>query len=100
MPRLEELHDDLLDRLKEAKDQGWLGEVAAIETSAAAAEDKLASMRELAAKHTTTNLGMPDFHPTVGRRTPAADTHRPEPGHDTPNVTSAQEFLQSPTVNE
>ncbi|MET7852819.1 tyrosine-type recombinase/integrase [Streptomyces avermitilis] len=72
MPRLEEIHDNLLDRLKEAKDQGWLGEVAAIETSVAAAEDKLASMRELAAKHTTTNLGMPDFHPTVGRRMPGS----------------------------
>jgi hypothetical protein len=70
MPRLEEIHDNLLDRLKEAKDQGWLGEVAAIETSVAAAEDKLASMREMAAKHTTTtNLGMPDFPPSVGRRT-------------------------------
>jgi hypothetical protein len=52
MPRLEEIHDNLLDRLKEAKGQGWLGEVAAIETSVAAAEDKLASMREMAAKHT------------------------------------------------
>jgi hypothetical protein len=69
MPRLEEIHDNLFDRLKEAKDQGWLGEVAAIETSVAAAEDKLASMREMAAKHTTTNLGMPDFPPSVGRRT-------------------------------
>jgi hypothetical protein len=34
-----------------------------------AAEDKLASMREIAAKHTTANLGMPDFRPSVGRRT-------------------------------
>jgi hypothetical protein len=35
----------------------------------AAAEDKLAPMREMAAKHTTTNLGMPGFPPFVGRRT-------------------------------
>ncbi|MFJ8313587.1 hypothetical protein ACIQ8J_32075, partial [Streptomyces sp. NPDC094147] len=67
MPRLEEIHDNLLDRLKEAKDQGWLGEVASIETSVAAAEDKLASMREMAAKHTTTSLGMPNFGPQTGR---------------------------------
>lgn len=67
MPRLEEIHDNLLDRLKEAKDQGWLGEVAAIETTVAAAEDKLVSMRELAAKHTTTNLGMPNFRRDTGR---------------------------------
>ncbi|MET8129706.1 hypothetical protein ABZV67_36005 [Streptomyces sp. NPDC005065] len=56
MPQLEEIHDNLLERLKEAKVQGWLGEVAVIETS-------------VAAKHTTTNLGMPDFHPSAGRRT-------------------------------
>ncbi|MER5688479.1 hypothetical protein [Streptomyces sp. NPDC002205] len=56
MPRLEEIHDNLLDRLKETKVRGWLGEVATIETS-------------VAAKHTTTNLGMPDFHPSAGRRT-------------------------------
>ncbi|MFE4957411.1 hypothetical protein ACFRCW_25820 [Streptomyces sp. NPDC056653] len=55
MTRLEEIHDNLLDRLKEAKIQGWLGEVATIETS-------------VAAKHTTTNLGMPDFHPSADRR--------------------------------
>ncbi|WP_330247266.1 hypothetical protein OHA33_33915 [Streptomyces sp. NBC_00562] len=56
MPRHVEIHDNLLDRLKEVKVQGGLGEVAAIETS-------------VAAKHTTTNLGMPDFHPSAGRRT-------------------------------
>lgn len=70
MPRPEEIHDNLLDRLKDAKDQGWLGEVAAIETSVAAAEDKLSSMREMTDKHTTTSLGMPGFPPpSVGRRT-------------------------------
>nr|WTB36473.1 hypothetical protein OG781_40835 [Streptomyces sp. NBC_00830] len=36
MPRLEEIYDNLLDRLKEAEDQGWLGEVAAMETSVSA----------------------------------------------------------------
>lgn len=67
MPRLDGIHDNLLDRLKEAEDQGWLGEVAAIETSVAAAEAKLASMREMAAKHTTTHLGMPNFGHQTGR---------------------------------
>ncbi|GHA00426.1 hypothetical protein GCM10010371_69540 [Streptomyces subrutilus] len=64
MPRLQEIHANLLDRLREAKEQGWLGEVAAIEASLAAAEHKLA------AKHTTVHLGMPDFRTTVGRFTP------------------------------
>ncbi len=33
MPRLEEIHANLGDRLQEAREQGWLGEVAAIETT-------------------------------------------------------------------
>ncbi|MFE6760286.1 hypothetical protein ACFVDQ_42960 [Streptomyces sp. NPDC057684] len=41
---MEEVHANLLDRLREAKKQGWLGEVAAIEAGLAAAEQKLAAM--------------------------------------------------------
>ncbi|GAA3352901.1 hypothetical protein GCM10017744_003860 [Streptomyces antimycoticus] len=67
MPRLEEIHANLLDRLQEAKEQGWLGEVAAIEASLAAAEQKLAAMRDLAARHTTVHLGMPDLRGVVAR---------------------------------
>lgn len=67
MPRLEEIHANLLDRLQEAKDQGWLGEVAAIEATLAAAEQKLAAMRDLAARHITVNLGMPDFRGSLAR---------------------------------
>ncbi|MFE1437177.1 integrase [Streptomyces sp. NPDC058739] len=67
MPRLEEIHANLLDRLQEAREQGWLGEVAAIEASLAAAEQKLTAMRDLAARHTTVHLGMPDFRSSAGR---------------------------------
>ncbi|SOD67393.1 Phage integrase family protein [Streptomyces zhaozhouensis] len=67
MPRLEEIHANLLDRLQEAKEQGWLGEVAAIEASLAAAEQKLAAMRDLAARDTTVHLGMPDLRGVVAR---------------------------------
>jgi hypothetical protein len=35
-PRLEKIHANLIDGLRETKDQGWLGEVAAIETTLAA----------------------------------------------------------------
>ncbi|MFJ5034554.1 hypothetical protein ACIQB5_42395 [Streptomyces sp. NPDC088560] len=66
-PRLEEIHANLLDRLQEAKEQGWLGEAAAIEASLAAAEQKLAAMRDLATRHTTVHLGMPDFRSSAGR---------------------------------
>ncbi|MET7483532.1 hypothetical protein [Streptomyces sp. NPDC005538] len=73
MPRLEEIHANLLDRLREAKEQGWLGEVTSIEASLAAAEHKLAAMRDLAARHTTVHLGMPDFRTTAGRLTPVRE---------------------------
>lgn len=67
MPRLESIHANLVGRLDEAKEQGWLGEVAAIETTLAAAEQKLVAMRSAAVQHTTTTLGMPGFGPAVGR---------------------------------
>jgi hypothetical protein len=67
MPRLEGIHANLADRLQEAKEQGWLGEVAAIKATLAAAEQKLIVMRSAAAKHTTTTLGMPGFGAAVGR---------------------------------
>lgn len=67
MPRLEEIYASLLDRLQEAEEQGWLGGVAAIEASLAAAEQKLTAMRDLAARHTTVQLGMPDLRGVVAR---------------------------------
>ncbi|MFM9671004.1 MULTISPECIES: site-specific integrase [Streptomyces] len=72
MPRLEEIHANLLNRLQEAKEQGWLGEVAAIEASLAAAEQKLTATRDIAARHTTVHLGMPDFRSSAGSRTSAS----------------------------
>ncbi|MFC7723177.1 site-specific integrase [Nonomuraea recticatena] len=66
-PRLEEIHANLIDRLAEAKDQGWLGEVSAIETTLAAAEQKLQAMREAATRSTMVGLGMPDTRRSVGR---------------------------------
>jgi hypothetical protein len=64
-PRLEEIHANLADRLTEAKEQGWLGEVAAIETTIAAAAQKLEAMR--AAHSATVHLGMPDIRPATAR---------------------------------
>jgi len=58
IPRLEEIHTNLGARLQEAREQGWLGEVAAIETTLAAAVQKLEAMRELTARTTTVSLGM------------------------------------------
>lgn len=67
MPRLQEIHGNLIDRLQEAKDQGWLGEVAAIETTLAAAAQKLEAMRDRAAQPSTVHLGMPDIRRDAGR---------------------------------
>jgi hypothetical protein len=67
MPRLQGIHANLLDRLQEAKEQGWLGEAAAIETTLAAAEQKLEAMRTLTTQHAQTHLGVPDFRSALGR---------------------------------
>jgi hypothetical protein len=74
MPRLQEIHANLVDRLQEARDQGWLGEVAAIETTIAAAAQKLAAMRDRAAQSSTVDLGMPDFRTSAGRLTASPDS--------------------------
>jgi len=55
-----------------AKEQGWLGEVAAIETTMAAAGQKLEAMRDLTARSTTVHLGMPDVRRSAGRSSPGS----------------------------
>lgn len=45
MLRLKEIHTNLSDRLQKARVQGWLREIAAIETTMAAATQKLEAMR-------------------------------------------------------
>jgi hypothetical protein len=67
---LEEICANLTDRLREAQDQGWLGEVAAIETTMAAAQQRLTAMRELADRGAITRLGMPDVRLSTGRTSP------------------------------
>ncbi len=72
IPRLEEIQANLGDRLQEATEQGWLGEVAAIETTLAAATQKLAAMRGPTARNTTVHLGIPDVRSATGRSSPGA----------------------------
>lgn len=79
-PRLEEIHANLLDRLKEAKEQGWLGEVAAIETTLAAADQKLQAMRKAANRNKTVSLPMPNVRQSIGRSTRAASLQERAPG--------------------
>lgn len=77
MPCLQEIHANLVDRLQEAKDQGWLGEVAAIETTMAAATQKLEAMRERATQASTVHLGIPDIRRDTGRSSADAETAFP-----------------------
>ena len=54
--RLQEIIVSLEERIAEAVERGWLGEVDGLRTSLAAAEQKLIQMQR-----TSTNLGMPIF---------------------------------------
>ncbi|QFU86749.1 Tyrosine recombinase XerD [Amycolatopsis sp. YIM 10] len=72
-PRLLEIRDNLKARIAEAEHYGWLGETAGLQASLTAAEQKLDTMRQLADRHPTTHLGMPDFRAAVGRATAATE---------------------------
>lgn len=65
--RLEEIITNLGDRLTEANQRGWFGEIDGLETSLAAARHRLAQMRRATA--TTTNLGLPT---PITRSTPTS----------------------------
>jgi len=66
-PRLLEIRDNLQARITEARREGWRGEIAGLEATLQAAEQKLGTMRQIAARHGVTHLGMPEFRETVGR---------------------------------
>jgi hypothetical protein len=64
--RLETIITSLRERIAEADERGWLGEAEGLQTSLAAAEQKLIHMRRTA----TTNLGLP----TLGMPKPRRST--------------------------
>ncbi len=66
-PRLVNIRDNLIARIDEAQQQGWLGEAEGINVSLAAAQHKLAQLDDLAAPRTTIHLGMPDFGDLAAR---------------------------------
>ena len=59
LPRLTEIIENLHARVAEANERGWLGEIEGLETSLAAAEQKLASMHRAGSSTTTVELGLP-----------------------------------------
>ena len=54
--RLEEIRDNLRDRIVEARREGWIGEIDGLKISLASAEDKLAQVDRRPAR---VNIGMP-----------------------------------------
>jgi len=69
-PRLLEIRDNLRARIAEARREGWLGEIAGLEATLAAADQKLQAMKQIASRHGVTHLGMPDFRDSTGRASP------------------------------
>lgn len=69
-PRLAEIHDNLSDRIEEAKREGWLGDVEGLEVSRVGAAQKLAQLdADVARKQQAIHLGMPLFPEAVAMTT-------------------------------
>jgi hypothetical protein len=86
MPRLEGIRTNLIDRLQEAKVQGWPGELAALEATIAAPAQKLDAMRMLATQHSITILERHGDRSKIISVKHASDVHysgqAPPNGHD------------------
>ena len=72
--RLIEVRDNLISRIAEARNQGWLGEADGLQISLAGAREKLRQLDQMAASSTRVQLGMPTFPQVAGRST---DVHPP-----------------------
>jgi len=72
--RLEEIRDNLHDRIAEAEREGWLGEIEGLKVSLAGAEDKLAQIdATLQRRDQAVHLGMPAFPDIAGRSVPGPE---------------------------
>ncbi|MFI6906166.1 hypothetical protein ACIBKY_33220 [Nonomuraea sp. NPDC050394] len=60
--RLAEIRDNLIARITEAEQEGWLGEIEGLQVSLASAEEKLAQLdAEQVRQRQVVDLGMPRF---------------------------------------
>ncbi|MET8029017.1 site-specific integrase [Streptomyces avermitilis] len=66
-PRLEEIRDNLSDRIAEAEREGWLGEIEGLQVSLASAEEKLVHLDAQQARRKTVDLGIPTFDQIAAR---------------------------------
>ena len=72
--RLEEIRDNLHDRIAEAEREGWLGEIEGLKVSLAGTEDKLAQIdASLQSQDQAVHLGMPPFPDIAGRSAPGPE---------------------------
>ena len=72
--RLEEIRDNLHDRIAEAEREGWLGEIEGLKVSLAGTEDKLAQIdATLQRQDQAIHLGMPAFPDIAGRSVPGPE---------------------------
>jgi hypothetical protein len=70
--RLEEIRDNLHDRIAEAEREGWLGEIEGLKVSLAGTEDKLAQIDATLRRQVgAVQLGMPAFPDIAGHSIPA-----------------------------
>ena len=75
--RLEEIRDNLHDRIAEAEREGWLGEIEGLKVSLAGTEDKLAQIdATLQRQDQAVHLGMPAFPDIAGRPVPGPERQR------------------------
>ena len=73
-PRLTQIRDNLIARIEEAHREGWPGEAEGLKVSLTAAQQKLAQMSEISARHrdTIVHLGMPARPGAASRATTPA----------------------------
>jgi hypothetical protein len=67
--RLIEIRDNLIARIAEARQQGWLGELDGLQISLNGARQKLDQLDQIATHTRPTDLGMPAFPQIAGRAT-------------------------------
>ncbi|GGJ70645.1 hypothetical protein [Glutamicibacter ardleyensis] len=60
-PRLVQIRDNLIERIKKAETHRWLSEAEGLKVSLAGARAKLAELHQITARRATTQLGMPIF---------------------------------------
>ena len=76
--RLDEIRDNLHDRIAEAEREGWLGEIEGLKVSLAGTEDKLAQIEiALRRQEQAVHLGMPASPGIAGRSVPPATEGNP-----------------------